>query len=163
MNIKKFKKNTRQQLTQNFNSIEFQCKCSKCDHFLVDLDHVGHLQLLRDKLNSPITITSAYRCDLHNKEVGGSENSQHKLGTATDIQVKGMTPDKVQESCTNFDGLGRYDTFTHIDSRGYKARWDFRSKKEVNDEYLPNGPTEEEINHKLKEVEDNLSKSQMDD
>ena len=28
-----------------------------------------------------------------------------------------------------FDGVGRYDTFTHVDSRGLRARWDMRTKK----------------------------------
>lgn len=68
-------------------------------------------------------------------------------GTATDIVVKGMTPDEVADACEKFDGLGRYDTFTHIDSRGKKARWDFRSKKEIRT------PSKQDIKITLKDIE----------
>lgn len=151
-NIKKYKKSENVRLTANFVSKEFNCNCSQCSETLIDLDHVAKLQKLREDLNSPITITSAYRCESHNKAVGGSDNSQHKLGTATDIQVSDMDPSEVQDACEHFDGLGRYDTFTHIDSRGYKARWDNRTKKE----YLPSEPTEHDIEVSLEDIEKDL-------
>ena len=55
----------------------------------------------------------------------------HMKGHATDIVVAGMTPGEVQDACEKFDGLGRYDSFTHVDSRGYKARWDLRKVKKA--------------------------------
>jgi hypothetical protein len=47
-----------------------------------------------------------------------------------------MTPDEVADTIELLiaegkmeqGGLGRYDTFTHFDVRGSKARWDERSK-----------------------------------
>jgi uncharacterized protein YcbK (DUF882 family) len=151
-NIKKFKRGENVKLSANFHLSEYECKCSKCQETLVDLEHVARLQQLREDLGSPITITSAYRCPEHNAAVGGSSRSQHKEGTATDIVVSGMSPDEVADACEHFDGLGRYDTFTHIDSRGAKARWDKRSPKE----HLPPGPSEDDIDITLEDIEREL-------
>jgi hypothetical protein len=152
-NIKKFKKGEDVKLSANFHLSEYECRCSKCSETLVDLDHVAKLQQLREDLASPIKITSGYRCPDHNAAVGGAKLSQHKLGTATDIQVKGMDPSEVQDACEHFKGLGRYDTFTHIDSRnGDKARWDNRKNKDL----LPDGPSEDDINITLDDIEKNL-------
>jgi hypothetical protein len=151
-NIQKFKRGEDKKLSANFHLSEFECKCGKCLETLVDLDHVAKLQQLRHDLGSSIRITSAYRCPDHNSAVGGAKNSQHKKGTATDIQVRGMDPDEVADACEKFDGLGRYDTFTHIDSRGSKARWDKRSQKE----YLPDGPSELDIDVTLEDIEKDI-------
>ena len=118
--VKKYSRGENVQLSKNFHLREFECKCGKCPHTLVDTEHIKKLQELRDTIG-PVNITSAYRCEAHNASVGGSSNSQHKLGTATDIQSKTLTPAEVASHCEVFAGLGRYNTFTHIDSR--KARW----------------------------------------
>lgn len=127
-----FKKGGDVKLSKNFNSNEFDCQCGykTCTSTLIDLDHVAKLQKLRNKLKKSIKITSAYRCEQHNNDVGGAKHSQHKLGTATDIQVTSISPDGVANWAEkfSFDGIGRYDTFTHIDSRGFNATWDNRSK-----------------------------------
>ena len=128
MNIKKFKRGDATQLSTNFNALEFQCGCGVCPETLINLDHIAKLQKLRDNLNATIHINSAYRCHAHNKVVGGETHSQHMIGNATDIRVTGMTPDEVADACEGFDGLGRYNTFTHVDSRGSRARWDNRTK-----------------------------------
>ena len=156
MNIKKFKKGVKSKLSKNFASTEFDCSCKKCTETLIDLDHIIKLQKLRDDLGSSIKINSGYRCPEHNANIGGAKQSQHVLGTATDIVVKDMAPDEVADSCEYFKGLGRYDSFTHIDSRDRisKARWDNRSKKE----HLPKGPSNEEIDKMLQDIEDDLLK-----
>ena len=78
--------------------------------------------------------------------------SQHCEGNATDITIKDHSPAQVQDICDKiFDGMGRYDSFTHVDSRGSKARWDNRTVKAQ--DMLPSGPTEEEINDLLKDLE----------
>lgn len=127
-NVKKFKRGDKTQLTKNFQAREFDCRCGKCPETLIDIDHVNKLQKLRDDLGSSITINSAYRCPAHNTAVGGEKASIHMKGQATDVVVSGMSADEVADACEHFDGLGRYDSFTHIDSRGTKARWDFRTK-----------------------------------
>ena len=136
-NVKIFAKGAGVQLSKNFNSNEFDCKCKRptCKQTLIDMDHVANMQAFRDRLGKPINQTCAFRCPEHNKEVGGVSNSQHPQGYASDITVAGMSPNQVADVAEAFfNGLGRYDTFTHVDSRkllqkGVKARWDFRTKK----------------------------------
>ena len=152
-NVKKYKKGENVKLSKNFHLKEWQCSCSDCEEVLVDLDHVLKLQQLREDLNASITITSAYRCPSHNAAVGGASHSQHKLGAATDLQVSGMSPDEVADACEKFNGLGRYNSFTHIDSRSTtKARWDKRTQKD----YLPAEPTEIDIDISLDDIEKDL-------
>lgn len=113
------------QLTRNFNASELRCRCANksCDLTLIDLEHLAKLQKLRDEVGL-LKITSAYRCEAHNKAVGGSKNSQHRLGCATDIVSPTLFPGEVSEKCEHFQGLGVYSNFVHIDSRvGKKARW----------------------------------------
>jgi uncharacterized protein YcbK (DUF882 family) len=134
-NVRSYAKGANVKLSANFSSSEFDCKCKNCKTTLIDLEHVENLQKLRNKIGKPITQTNAYRCPAHNKAVGGVSNSQHLFGYASDIQVAGMSPNDVAAAAEGlFNGLGRYDTFTHVDSRplglkNVKARWDFRTKK----------------------------------
>lgn len=113
-------------LSKNFKRSEFQCQCG-CGYDDVDMRLVEVLQQLRDELGCPITVTSACRCEEHNANVGGSPKSQHLLGTAADIVVKGCTPKFVQqhlkEKYPDSLGIGSYKNFTHIDVREGKARW----------------------------------------
>lgn len=44
------------------------------------------LDPLREAWGSCIRVTSGYRCEKLNTEVGGSKTSQHKLGLAADLQ-----------------------------------------------------------------------------
>ncbi len=132
MNIKEFKKGTKVQITKNFHSSEFDCKCfnPECIMTYIDVDHVTELQKIRDVMGA-MTINSAYRCVKHNKAVGGATNSQHVQGIATDIVLATRTPTQLYEILdrTWKGGLGVYDTFVHIDSRqGGRARWDLRKK-----------------------------------
>ena len=65
------------------------------------------LQPLRDALG-PVHITSGYRPANVNKLIGGSRNSQHKHGLASDFVVSGYTPLQAAqylEPTTNYDQL----------------------------------------------------------
>lgn len=128
-------------LTENFSKSEFECKCG-CempDEVLKNITIVAkQLQVARDTVNRSITINSAYRCPEHNKAIGGVSSSQHILGKASDVVIKGMTPNETfdlldflmtEELVIEKGGLGRYDTFTHFDIRGRVARWDNRKNK----------------------------------
>ena len=127
-------------LTKNFNKREFDCKCG-CEmpsSVFYEIEELANeLQVIREHFNAPIQINSAYRCPSHNKAIGGVSNSQHVLGKASDIVIKGYTPDEVadkleamlKDECLfpfHLGGIGRYNTFTHIDIRANKARWDNR-------------------------------------
>jgi uncharacterized protein YcbK (DUF882 family) len=111
--------------TAHFNIGEFACK--HCGEVKLDRELLAVLQLVRIHFNSPVSITSGYRCEIHNRNVGGAKNSQHKLGTAADIVVNGIEPSEVHHFIDsifpNSYGLGYYDSFTHIDVRDGKVRW----------------------------------------
>jgi uncharacterized protein YcbK (DUF882 family) len=51
------------------------------------------LQPLRDALGSPVHISSGYRSSALNGAVRGSARSQHMLGEAADISVRGLSPE----------------------------------------------------------------------
>lgn len=128
--IVKLKKGENVSLTENFSSSEMDCKCTNasCKTTLIDLKHMEILQAMRNVFG-PLKITSGFRCKEHNKAVGGSKNSQHLLGVATDIKVTTKLPQEAFAMLADnlFNAVGRYSTFTHVDSReGKKASWDFR-------------------------------------
>lgn len=113
-------------ISKNFSRSEFACKCG-CGQDTVDVELVEILERLRQHWDYPITINSGNRCEAYNKEIGGSEKSQHVKGRAADIVVKNKTPHQVQRKLEDWYpynyGIGKYDTFTHIDSRKERARW----------------------------------------
>jgi len=111
------------QLSKNFNEIEFACKC--CGQVIISNELVIKLQKLRDLIGKPIHINSGYRCPKNNKEVGGVTNSQHVLGTATDITISGLTSKQIAKYAEQigFGGIGIYQDFIHVDVRSNKARW----------------------------------------
>lgn len=98
------------------------------------------LERLRVTFDSPVHINSAWRPAAYNRQIGGARNSQHVQFSAVDFTVRTHKPleaAKWLEGCTWKDqiGVGRYDTFTHIDTRHWEgrpqhgkpaARWDNR-------------------------------------
>ncbi len=42
-------------------------------------------QIIRDELGVPVRVNSGYRCPEHNRNIGGSPNSQHMNGNAADL------------------------------------------------------------------------------
>mgnify|MGYP003656083247 FL=1 len=127
-------------LTNNFSKSEFECKSGE-EMPLDVLENVKllaiQLQKIREYVGKPIRINSAYRSEAHNKAIGGVKTSQHILGKAADITIDTFTPDEVVSIIENMltnemlggfyiGGLGSYNTFTHIDIRDKKARWNFK-------------------------------------
>lgn len=45
------------------------------------------LQPIRDKYGKPIYVSSGFRCEALNNAVGGSKTSQHRFGSAVDIEA----------------------------------------------------------------------------
>jgi len=91
--------------------------------------------LVADKLvktmDAPLgEILSAYRCPKYNRAVGGKSHSWHMKNYALDLRYKGVSAHHVNmvarrlRSRGDFKGgVGRYPTFTHIDTRGENATW----------------------------------------
>jgi uncharacterized protein YcbK (DUF882 family) len=132
-------------MTEHFNREEFRSKDGAYfpKHAIENLKVLAEqLEVLRAHFNAPITINSGYRSEAHNAKIGGEKDSKHLLGQAADVVVHGVSPDDVYEAIDFLienkmmkqGGLGRYDTFTHYDIRGRKARWDKRKKKEEDSE-----------------------------
>lgn len=122
-------------MTKNFKKHEFECNCG-CempdDVYSNVIKLAGELQKLRDTFDVPFTPTNAYRCPEHNKAVGGVSKSMHLLGLAADLQIPEIEPHEVAGVIETLmdngeilmGGVGRYNTFTHMDIRGHRARWD---------------------------------------
>jgi zinc D-Ala-D-Ala carboxypeptidase len=52
------------------------------------------MQAIREAINLPIIIESAYRSQAVNKAVKGSPNSKHMQGLACDFNISGKTPEE---------------------------------------------------------------------
>ena len=120
-------------ITKNFSVNEMTCKCG-CGGFIFNAALIVVLEDVRRHFGKSVTISSSTRCTKHNSNVGGkpvtasSTGSKHLSGQAADINVKDVDPSKVYDylnSCNYSDiiGLGSYSTFTHVDTRGSRARW----------------------------------------
>ena len=91
-------------------------------HFLRTLDNC------RDAAGVPFTITSGYRTEAHNAEVGGSPTSSHMSGVAVDIAcTDSVARGRIVKAAiiSGFGRIGVAKTFLHIDLDGAKpdAMW----------------------------------------
>lgn len=125
-------------LTENFKKKEFECSDGSempTDVQLNIAELAVQLEIIRAHFNAPIKINSAYRSLEYNRSIGSNDSSQHVLGKAADIVVKGYTPDEVADALEFLiatgmikeGGVGRYNTFTHYDIRGERARWNYKT------------------------------------
>lgn len=121
-------------LSANFKAREFAC-ADGTDTVFVSPALVEVLQSIRDHFGKPVSIHSGYRTEAHNKKVGGAAYSQHKYGTAADISIAGVAPLEVaryaQTLLPQSGGVGLYQTFTHVDVRSAKTRWNSTGGKEI--------------------------------
>ena len=125
-------------MTKNFSKEEFDCNDGSEMNIAIYHNMVkvaNQLQILRNYIGKPITINSGYRSEEYNASIkGSSKKSQHVMGRAADIVVKGMSPLAVHTTIELLiekgdmlqGGLGLYEKkgFVHYDIRGTKARWD---------------------------------------
>ena len=126
VNVYSKKQDGNTKLSTNFRVREFACTDGS-DPIFISPDLVAVLQKIRSHFGKAVTITSAYRTPTKNKACGGTTYSQHLYGMAADIKVRDITPKKVGEYAETLlqgkGGIGIYDTFTHIDVREKKSRW----------------------------------------
>lgn len=125
-----YMENGEQKLSENFKISEFRCKCGKCNELLLDETLVEWLQKIRDHFGVSVNINSGYRCESHNKAVGGSPTSHHMRGMAADIRVKGIAPKEVAQYAESIGihRIGLYEgtqegEFVHIGSDTRKRFW----------------------------------------
>jgi uncharacterized protein YcbK (DUF882 family) len=111
-----------------FKRSEFECRCG-CGFCAVDAELLKVLEDVREHFRQPTKITSGCRCPKHNSNVGGAAKSKHVVGTAADIQVKDTNSSEVyaylDNKYPNSYGIGKANSFTHIDIRPNKTRWTY--------------------------------------
>lgn len=129
MSIITFQRGDKTALTKNFTKSEFECPCG-CGQQSVDMELAEKLQLLRDKVDRPLKITSGYRCITHNAAVGGSQNSKHRYGMAADWRMVNRSINPVALgiiAAQYFKAVGIYwydgCAIVHTDTRDAKATW----------------------------------------
>lgn len=126
-----FKKGRSDKISENFQYKEFDCHGSGCcSTTVIDEKLVEYVQRIRTHFGKPVTITSPYRCETHNRRVGGATKSYHMQGRAADIVVQGVSSREVAKYAESIGilGIGLYETsadgyFTHIDTRTTKSFW----------------------------------------
>lgn len=116
------------------NSVPAQSLWPNIIHTLVVADEI------RERLGSPLTVTSAYRSPAYNAAVGGERGSYHMRFMALDLApavakvsavaalARALRGKKFKVPGTNDTfiwrgGIGVYPAFAHIDTRGYDANW----------------------------------------
>lgn len=106
--------------TEHFNDSEFACKC--CGELPVNMlyiQFVNQLEKARQIANVPFVITSGYRCEKHNKAVGGVPDSSHRSAVAADISTpNNLIRYRVLRGLftAGFNRIGIAEDFIHVDT-----------------------------------------------
>lgn len=114
-------------LSPHFSKAEFACHC--CRELKVEQKLIDALERLRGLAGKAIIVHDGYRCPAHNQEVGGVSNSEHTQGTASDVEISGLSLEQMYELAMQVPefahgGIGVYDGgFLHLDVRQHVARW----------------------------------------
>lgn len=111
-------------LGEHFTLIEAASK-DGADEVLAHPSLIVLVNQIRRHFGRVTTVNSWYRTPAHNRRVGGASQSQHVLGMAADIVVRGVSPARVAAYAESLGagGVGRYKTFTHVDVVGVGRRW----------------------------------------
>lgn len=131
MAIKTYSKGKATQLSTNFKSTEFDCHGNGCcTQTQIDDKLIEYVQKIRDHFGKPVTVSSGYRCAIHNKNIGGATGSRHSKGQAADIYISGVAPAEIAKYAESIGilGIGLYETnkdghFVHVDTRTTKSFW----------------------------------------
>lgn len=130
---------------KNFDELEIQKRPIPEELKVNIFPTLAVLNKVRTDLGLPIKIDSVYRDEKYNESVGGKSNSLHLVANAIDFKVKDfdynlyanlfiklrtgkynigvVLPDGEQVLVTEaMLGVGLYDTFIHLDTRGFLGR-----------------------------------------
>ena len=103
---------------------EFKCRCDyeRCHYTLIDGRLVFAWNQLRNEFAAPLRINSGFRCQWHNLDVGGIDDSRHTVGSALDISSKALPAEKkirlLRIAKKYFPFVIEYPEFIHVDMRG---------------------------------------------
>jgi len=86
------------------------------------------LDRIREDYGSAIVINSCYRSPAYNRSIGGASQSYHMKFVACDITGYSISRlHRIAKDLRNqgmfLGGIGRYNSFVHVDTRGYNATW----------------------------------------
>jgi hypothetical protein len=107
----------------HFKIEEFKCPC--CGKAPMNEKFLHMLDLARTNAGIPFRITSGYRCEKHNLEVGGKPDSAHLKGCAVDIACSDSEMRfKIVSSLLQcgFKRIGEGDVFIHADTDSEKPQ-----------------------------------------
>ena len=105
--------------SKNFSSNELKCSC--CGDEYVEQWALDKLQAIRNSVNRPLIITSAYRCSQHPNEISKTKAGTHSQGIAFDIAVSNGAERYqliAQGLLHGATGIGVDKNFIHLDFRG---------------------------------------------
>ena len=104
-----------------------QLHCACCGEYQATDQLLDAIHDLEYDLGHQITVTSLYRCEKHNAEVGGSPNSFHLKGMAVDILcAKPDQPELIQKlKNAGFGGIGVGFGFVHGDVGPVRPAWGY--------------------------------------
>jgi len=96
--------------------VEFNCPC--CGKNEMNQLFIDTLRVAREYSNTPFVINSGYRCEKHNKKIGGVSSSTHIVGAAADIHCT-ESRQRALILCglleAGFSRIGIAKTFIHVD------------------------------------------------
>lgn len=100
-------------------------------HIRLEPDILRRLDHLREKLNRPIQVNSGYRSFGYNDRLyrrvyqRQPTKSRHCSGDGVDINLGYKAIRRTTEYIFTNGGIGKGCSFTHLDTRGRKARWTY--------------------------------------
>lgn len=97
---------------------DFACPC--CGRDEMNAKFLDSLSTIQFALKKPLVINSGFRCEKHNREVGGSEQSRHMSGIAADIACEHPVDRYLLVKVAGLNGMrgiGIGERLVHLDQR----------------------------------------------
>jgi len=90
----------------HFSAAELTCHCG-CGRMEMDADFMSLLEMLRTAYGKPMTVTSGFRCPMHNLQASGTGLSgPHVTGKAVDLHVAGEDAFRLLAMAVSFGFTG---------------------------------------------------------
>lgn len=129
-----FQKGKEEVVSDHFKSTDFDCACKhpECKETTINPNLLLSLEELWN-LCGEYKISSGFRCEKRNTELGGVKNSRHLTGQAADIySEKGYSGPELAKFANEIGrfkmgGMGIAETWIHLDIRPNIARWTYQT------------------------------------
>lgn len=121
--------------TNNFNPItdkKLLCTCGHpdCDKRSVSQEHLDRVQMVRDRVGHPLTVTSGGRCPFHEDEKSRTKPADHQNRVGVDVSCNGATRGNIVKAAieSGCNAIGVAKTFVHLGYRehipsGHVTMW----------------------------------------